>query len=327
MMPDSNNCKSPGKNNGRNEMKKKLAEYCRSLAIEYVGIAPAEPYLDFEKIWRSQVRKGYISGFEESDTAKRVYPELTLEDARSVIVCLFPYYTGTDDYSANDYPGTDVRANISKYARSIDYHTIIMDKLRRIAMFMENGIDGFRWKAFADSGPFSDRYLAWKAGLGFRGINNHIITDKYGSYVFIGYILNNFPFEADDPQDRTCLQCLECVRKCPGQCIMGDFTINPKRCKSYITQKKGGLSPEDIQILKKHDLIWGCDVCQDVCPHNRNVHSTPMKEFREDLLYSVDIDGLKRISNREFRKKYGNRSFSWRGKEILIRNHEIIHGR
>ncbi|HEY8349642.1 MAG TPA: tRNA epoxyqueuosine(34) reductase QueG [Clostridia bacterium] len=327
MMPD-HNCKSTGFGSFRIDMKKKLAEYCRSLDIGYVGIAPAEPYHDFGKTWRRQVEKGYISGFEERDTAKRVYPELTLEDARSVIVCLFPYYTKTDDHpETGDDPGTDGRANIAKYARSIDYHIIIMEKLERIAMFLEDNIDGFRWKAFADSGPFSDRYLAWKAGLGFRGINGHIITDKYGSYVFIGYILNNFPFEADDPQDRTCLQCLECVRKCPGQCIMGDFTINPKRCKSYITQKKGGLSPEDIQILKKHDLIWGCDVCQDVCPHNRNVHSTPMKEFREDLLYSVDIDGLKRISNREFRKKYGNRSFSWRGKEILIRNHEIIHGR
>ena len=120
-------------------MKKKLAEYCKSLEIEYVGIAPAEPYHDFEKIWRSQVRKGHISGFEENDIAKRVYPELTLEDARSVIVCLFPYYTGTDDD-----PGTDVRANIAKYARSIDYHTIIMEKLERIAMFLEDNIDGFR---------------------------------------------------------------------------------------------------------------------------------------------------------------------------------------
>lgn len=298
----------------RSDMKKRLAEYCRSLDIEYVGIAPAEPYLDFEKIWRRQIGKSHISGFEERDIAKRIYPELTLRDARSVIVCLFPYY-----------PGDAGHTNLTKSAWSIDYHVIAGEKLKSIANFLEKNIDGFKYKAFADSGPFSDRYLAWKAGLGFRGINGHIITDRYGSYVFIGYILNNFPFEPDTPDNRTCLRCMECVRKCPGQCIMGDTTINPQRCRSYITQKKGDLTPEDIEILKKTLLVWGCDVCQDVCPHNRNVQTTPIMEFKSDLLYSVDIAEIKRLSNREFRKRYGNRSFSWRGRDVLARNHDIIH--
>ena len=298
----------------RSDMKKRLTEYCRSLDIEYVGIAPAEPYLDFEKIWRRQIGKGHISGFEERDIAKRIYPELTLRDARSVIVCLFPYY-----------PGDAGHTNLTKSAWSIDYHVIAGEKLKSIANFLEKNIDGFKYKAFADSGPFSDRYLAWKAGLGFRGINGHIITDRYGSYVFIGYILNNFPFEPDTPDNRTCLQCMECVKRCPGRCITGDSTINPQRCRSYITQKKGDLSPEDIEILKKTSLVWGCDVCQDVCPHNRNVQTTPIMEFKSDLLYSVDIDEIRRLSNREFRKKYGSRSFSWRGRSILVRNHDIIH--
>jgi len=295
-------------------MKDRLIEYCRSLNLEYVGIAPPGPYFDFEKVWIKQIEKGHISGFEEKDIKRRVYTDLTLEGTRSVIVCLFPYYTGNAE-----------GANLSKYSYSLDYHTIIKDKLESIGKFLEGNVQSFRYKSFVDNGPFSDRYLAWKAGLGFWGINNHIITDKYGSYVFIGYILNNFPFEPDEPQQRTCCQCFECVRKCPGQCILGDFTINPQRCKSYITQKKGGLTESDIEILTRHDLIWGCDVCQDVCPHNKNVEATKIEEFRTGLIYKLCYGELKQISNKEFMKRYGGRSFSWRGKGILQRNYEIIN--
>ena len=295
-------------------MKEELLRFCNSIKIEYVGIAPSEPYYDFKKVWRSQIEKGYISGFEEKHVEKRIYPSLTLKDVKSVIVCLFPYYIG-------DVKG----ASISKYTYSIDYHIIIRSKLEDIGKFLGEKIEGFSYKAFVDTGPLSDRYLAYKAGLGFWGINNHIITDKYGSYVFIGYILNNYPFESDKPQERTCYQCFSCVRKCPGQCILGDFTINPLKCRSYITQKKRELSAEDIEILKKHHLIWGCDICQEVCPHNIKVEKTILKEFKENLMYNIDYEELGQISNKEFIRRYRNRAFSWRGRGVLMRNYELLH--
>ena len=89
--------------------------------------------------------------------------------------------------------------------------------------------------------------------------------------------------------------------------------------------KEGQPDPEETDIVRKTRLVWGCDVCQDVCPHNRNVQPTPIREFKTDLLYSVDVEELRKLSNVEFRKRYGNRSFSWRGRDVLIRNHETIH--
>lgn len=295
-------------------MKEKLRDFCKSIHIESMGIAPAEPYLDFEVKWRKQMERGYISGFEEKDIEKRIYPELTLPNSKSVIVCLFPYYTGEME-----------AANLTKSAYSIDYHLIVKEKLELIGRFLTIQIEDFEYKAFVDTGPFSDRYLAYRAGLGFWGINNQLITDQYGSYFFIGYLLNNYPFEADHPLNRTCYQCNKCVKQCPGQCILGDFTINPLKCKSYLTQKKQELTLKEKDIIKKHSLIWGCDVCQEVCPHNRGIEKTKLEEFRDNLLYKIDYEELNQISNREFMKRYHDRSFSWRGKTVLKRNYEIIH--
>lgn len=295
-------------------MKKNLIAFCKSLGIENIGIAPVEIYKDFESIYEKQIERGHICGFEEKNIEKRINPYLTLEDAKSIIVCLFPYYSGSKEGS-----------NIAKYAYSIDYHIIVKRFLEIIAGYLQDRIDGFHYKTFVDIGPLSDRYIAYKAGLGFLGINNHIITDRYGSYFFIGYIINNYHFKPDVPQNRTCIQCFECVKACPGQCISDDFTINPLRCKSFITQKKGQLSDSEITILKKNNLIWGCDVCQDICPHNKNIEKTNIKEFKENLIYSIQYDELKQMTNKEFIEKYGNRAFSWRGKGILLRNYEIIN--
>ena len=162
-------------------MKEELIEFCKSMGIEYVGIASSGRYNDLRDILQKRADRDLSKVFDKGSLEKAVEPSLTLEDAKSVIVCLFPYYCGT----AED-------ANLSKYAYSMDYHIIVREKLDMIGMFLKTNIQGFNYKAFVDNGPLAERYLAYKAGLGFYGINNHIITDKYGS-VFIGYLINNYP--------------------------------------------------------------------------------------------------------------------------------------
>ncbi|OPJ55797.1 tRNA epoxyqueuosine(34) reductase QueG [Alkalithermobacter paradoxus] len=293
-------------------MKNKLKEFCKSLGIE-VGIAPVKVYKDLENILNERMKKGYYTGLEEKDIKKRVDPKLTMENAKSIIVCLFPYFIGHRKDS-----------NLSKYTHSIDYHIIVNNKLSEIANFLSQNIEGFEYKTFVDNGPLVDRHLANISGLGYFGINNNIINDKYGSYVFIGYMLNNYEFEIDLPLNKTCIKCGECIKKCPGGAILGNFEIDFSRCFAYITQKKGELSDFEKTLFEKNKSIFGCDICQDVCYHNTNIKSTEIDEFRENIISNLDYEEVANMSNKEFKRAYGNRSFSWRGKNIIIRNLELV---
>lgn len=294
-------------------MKKKLKDFCQSLGLDHVGIAPMGPYDELEERLLDRLQRGYSTGMEEQDIKKRIDPKVTMEDGESIIVVLFPYFTTHGE-----------GANISKYTYPTDYHILAKDKLEEIGMFLNKEINNFKYQVFVDTGPLVDRDLARLAGLGYFGLNNHIITDVYGSYVFIGYIINNYPFEPDTPQQRNCIQCGACIEHCPGGALLGEFQMDPRKCLSFITQKKQDLTEQELQILRKNKSVFGCDICQDVCPHNKAIAYTPINEFKQDLMYSLNEEEIAALSNREFKKKYGNRAFSWRGKKVILRNFDVM---
>ena len=294
-------------------MKATLQKFCSAINIEYVGIASIGPYVELERILKMRIQNDQYTEFEEICLAKRIDPRLTMADVKSVIVCLFPYYIGEN-----------AEGNIPKYSYAADYHTVVKDKLEQIGAFLTEAISGFHYQAFVDTGPLVDRYLAYLAGVGFYGQNSQIITDKYGSYVVIGYLLTNHPFEIDKPLERTCMQCGRCARQCPGQAILGNFVIDPKRCRSYLSQKKGNLTFAERSIIKKNKLVFGCDECLNVCPHNQSSAVTTIPEFRENIISEVNYEELLTISNKEFKRRYGNRAFSWRGRKLIVRNFEYL---
>lgn len=294
-------------------MKEKLIEYAKSIEIEKLGIADIGPYEDLKKILISREEKGHITGLEGSSIEKRIDPTLTMKNTKSIIVCLFPYHVKSKG-----------KSNLSNYTYSKDYHLIVKEKLESIGKYLKQSIDGFEYESHVDTGPLVDRYIAYGAGLGFYGINAHLINDDYGTYFFIGYIINNYPFKPDEPLDRTCFQCMKCVYECPGNIILGNFDINPLRCRSYITQKKRDLDELDKTIIKEDNILFGCDICQIVCPHNDGIKETHMKEFKEDLIYRLEYDEINNMSNKGFKRKYGDRAFAWRGRKVIKRNYEII---
>lgn len=293
--------------------KNKLKEFCKSIGINCVGIAGVGPYHDLENIIKDRTKKDFITGMEETSIEKRINPRASMENAESIIVCAFPYFV--EDV---------VDSNLSKYCYGMDYHIVVKEKLQQIADYIDSEIEGFQYMIFADNGPLVDRYLASVSGIGYYGINNNIITDEYGSFVFIGYIINNYYFESDKKSEKSCAKCGNCITSCPGKAILGNFEMNPKKCLSYITQKKEDLSEDEKIALKNNKKIFGCDICQDVCPHNISISKTNIKEFKEELIYNLKEEEINNISNKEFRRRYKEKAFSWRGKKIIQRNIEIL---
>lgn len=288
-------------------MKEEIFEFAKKLNIEYIGVAPVMQYTTLEERMRSREEKYGLSEFEEKDIDMRTDPKISFPWAKSIIVCLFPYYTGED---------TD--ANVSKYARIPDYHRVARDKLEKICEFIKGKKDA-ELKAFADTGVLHDRFLAHLAGLGFMGLNTCLINEEYGTYFFIGYIVTDLELLPDKPIEKECLKCRKCVSVCPGGAIDGEFHINVNKCVSYMTQLKK-LTDTQREILKSQDMVYGCDKCQDVCPYNQEPKKTPIAEFYEKREANISKESLENMSNREFLKKYGDFPFSWRGKSAILKN-------
>ncbi|MCT4595818.1 MAG: tRNA epoxyqueuosine(34) reductase QueG [Anaeromicrobium sp.] len=289
-------------------MKVKLKKYCNYMGIEYVGIAPIGPYDELKNMIERREKNNWLSGMEEEKIERRIDPKLIMDDCKSVIVCLFPYYI------------KDMNSNISNYTYALDYHMVVKEKLKEIGKYLSDEIEGFKYEAFVDTGPLADRYLAYRAGLGFFGLNQSLINDKYGTYTFIGYMINNYPFKEDMPLNMTCLKCRACIEACPGEALYDDFSMNAKKCVSYLTQKKEELTRDEIKKVKMAKKVFGCDICQQVCPHNENIVETNIMEFKENLITSLDKGEIDNMSNKAFKRKYGNRAFGWRGRKIISRN-------
>jgi len=223
-------------------------------------------------------------------------------------VALFPYYKKEE-------------GNVSLYARSLDYHLVIKNKLEFVREKLLSCGAG-KTLIHCDNGEFDDRCAAYEAGLGFYGRNNLLINDKYGSYFFIGQVIHDLDIERDFPLEKKCFGCNKCVDNCvTGTLKEGYEKIN---CLSDITQRKGELTEEEKAYLKKGGLCWGCDVCQNVCPHNENLSDTAIPEFLNERITSLKLEDVEEISEREFKRRYKKYAFSWRGGKVLKRNLEIL---
>lgn len=246
-----------------------------------------------------------------TDSARQA--ALTLcPNAQGVFIAAFPYYAG------------DSEGNLSVYARGEDYHLVLVRRLNGVIADLQAQFPSYHFVSGADNSPLDERQCARLAGLGVIGRHGLVMVEPYGSYVFLGTILTDYPLPSAPTPAPDCIGCRACERACPSGALRHS-PFEESRCVSALTQKKGDLNEHETALLTAHPLIWGCDICQQVCPYNRRAVVSPLDDLtgRNDTLpylprlTAQDLEGL---SNRTFREKYGQRAFAWRGVAVLRRN-------
>lgn len=267
-------------------MKRELAEFFDSEKIEYRAV------LDY-----AQTR------VINADIMEREH-----FTPRSVILFLLPYYAGECE-------------NLSRYAAARDYHLAIRDVSERLIAVLRESFPDCSAKGYGDHSPIDERDAALSAGLGVLGDSGLLINESYGTYIFIADVVTDIPPEqlADDfsaKPHRGCISCGACKRACPTGVLRGESFD----CLSAITQRKGELSDSEVDLMRKFNTVWGCDLCQSSCPYNKEPKTTPITFFLEDRITRLTSDRLASMSKAEFNE----RAFAWRGRRTVERNLTLL---
>jgi epoxyqueuosine reductase len=239
---------------------------------------------------------------------RRSDPEKLLPGAKSVIALAMPYYAETEVQDART----------AQYARGRDYHKVIAKRLDAFLRYVEALAPGTRCKTFVDAGPLLERPFAQRAGLGFIGKNTLLITRGLGSWVFLAHVVTTLELVPDAPDLRSCGSCTLCIDACPTQAIRAPFELDARRCISYLTIELEGEIPEALRP-KMRDWVFGCDVCQDVCPHNTRIPSTVIPEFKEERK-PFALAELLTLEEKTFATQFAGTPFTRTGRAGLVRN-------
>lgn len=302
--------------------KEKIIEYAKEIGIDLIGFTKAEEFNELEEILKKREENNYLSGFEEKNFEKRINPYLTLQNAETIIVIGMSYYVNEKDIACT--VPSKISGNISRSSWGKDYHIVLKEKMKNLSEYIGKEYNDFEYKYFTDTGPLVDRHLAYKAGIGWYGKNNCIISDEYGSWIFIGYILCNLKIKVDNFIKTGCRNCNKCINACPTGALMENNLYNSKLCISYLTQTK-----EDISYKLREKMgnsIYGCDICQLVCPHNLYSLKSRVEFIPKKDNYKPDLFDLLKLSNRQFKKRLGDSALGWRGNNIIKRNALIALG-
>ena len=299
-----NNCTVSAKT----QVEQTIKSAARAAGFDLCGIAPVTPNSELEYFpeWIAAGLGGemrYLESRNDSGALKRSSLEAAAPWARSVVVCAV-------NYNSHPHYSTECkdesRGWISRYAWSQqDYHDVVLGRLRALeAEVKERGGNDFRSWSYVDTGPIVERVLAKYAGIGWQGKNTCIINEEIGSWLFLGVILTSLELTPDLPAPDRCGSCTRCLDACPTNAFIGPYKLDATRCISYLTIEKRGEVPQELRA-GMGDHLFGCDICQDVCPWNRQAPATHSAEFQpRNELVNPALEWLAEMSQEEFRATF-----------------------
>jgi epoxyqueuosine reductase len=304
--------------------------------FELAGIAPVKDAAELEYFprWIAEGRGGemkYLEARDEQGRLKRASLANAAPWARSVVVCAINYNTA-QPYSTQVCGTGDqgkARGWISRYAWSRqDYHESVMRRLRQVESALRSAAasDDLVTRCYVDTGPIVERVVAKYAGIGWIGKNTCILNQKLGSWLFLGVILSSLELEAGVAAPDRCGSCTRCIDACPTDALIAPYQLDSNLCISYLTIEKRGAIAEEMRTgMGRH--IFGCDICQDVCPWNRKAPATEAAEFQaRGELVNPDLEWLAEMGEEEFRQTFRGSPVRRAKRSGLRRNAVIAMG-
>ncbi|WP_026905600.1 tRNA epoxyqueuosine(34) reductase QueG [Paucisalibacillus globulus] len=301
-----------------NQLKQEIIEYSKEIGIDKIGFTTADIFSELKERLIRQQELNYQSGFEKGSNEERTEPRRLLPEAQSIISIAVAY----PSRMRKDAPKSTKEERRGFFCRAswgMDYHEALRERLRKLEVFIHEKVEGAVTKIMVDTGELSDKAVAERAGVGFVGKNTILITEEYGSFVYLGELITNIPFVPDTRVEDGCGDCRKCIDACPTDAIVQGGQLNAQRCIGFLTQTKDFLADEFR--VKLGNRVYGCDTCQLVCPYNlkKDFHLHPELEPEDDVA-KPKLKPMLTMSNREFRETFGHVAGAWRGKKPLQRN-------
>jgi epoxyqueuosine reductase len=326
-----------------------VKQAARDAGFDFAGIAPVRDFPELDRFadWITAGHAGemnYMEARNETGKLKRASLRSTIPWARSVIVCAINYNTAQ---ALSTHVSDSKRGWISRYAWGHeDYHNAVMKRLRLVESSLNQHCsysrqqttakhsgagdplpaDQLQTRCYVDTGPLVERVYAKYAGVGWIGKNTCILNQKIGSWLFLGVILTSLELEADLPAPDRCGSCTRCIDACPTNALIEPYQLDSNKCISYLTIEKRGAIPEEIRgAMGRH--VFGCDICQDVCPWNRNAPATTAAEFQaREGLVNPALEWLAEMTGDEFQQTFRGSAVRRAKRSGLRRNGVIAMG-
>ena len=299
-------------------LEERLKARALEIGFDLIGIAGAEPADGFDRLteWLARGYAGAMSYMERRHEARRT-PQSILPTVRSVIMTAMNYNPGVEDSTP---PG---QGRVARYARGPDYHDVLRNRLKELLAWLQIERPDCRGRAVVDTAPLLERDFARRAGLGWIGKNTMLLHPRLGSYFFLGALLVDQELTTDQPfATAHCGTCTACLDTCPTNAFPGPGWLDARRCISYLTIELRGPMPEELRP-GVGDWLFGCDICQEVCPWNRKA---PAATAEARLPASLDPETILKLTAEEYHQQFAGTALERTGYEGLRRNAAVVIG-